>query len=75
MTEKTIFIEPFCGSCIVSFNVFKKYTNINFHINDIDPLRIQFYKNMIDEEERKKLYKIEKEIEEKRYGTLLFNCK
>jgi site-specific DNA-adenine methylase len=26
ITDKTIFIEPFCGSCIVSFNVFKNIT-------------------------------------------------
>jgi site-specific DNA-adenine methylase len=66
ITTATIFVEPFCGSSIVSFNVFKKINkNIDFHINDIDEIRIQFYKNMMDEEERKKLYKIEKEKEEK----------
>ena len=27
ITDKTIFVEPFCGSCIVSFNVFKKIKN------------------------------------------------
>ena len=65
INDKTIFIEPFCGSCIVSFNVFKKNTNIKINVNDIDSLRMEFYKNMIDEEQRNKLYKIEKEIEEK----------
>ena len=65
INDKTTFVEPFCGSCIVSFNVFKKHTNIKTHINDIDPLRIQFYKNMIDENNRNNLYKIEKEIAEK----------
>jgi site-specific DNA-adenine methylase len=66
ITDKTIFVEPFCGSCIVSFNVFKKINkDIEFHINDIDPLRIQFYKNMLDEDKRNDLYKIEQEIEEK----------
>ena len=44
INDKTIFIELFCGSCIVSFNVFKKQTNIKTHINDIDPLRIQIIK-------------------------------
>ena len=39
--------------------------NIDFHINDLDPLRIQFYKNMTKEKERQKLYKLEKEIVEK----------
>ena len=66
INNKTIFIEPFCGSSIVSFNVFKKINkNIDFHINDLDPLRIKFYKNMTKEEERQKLYKLEKEIVEK----------
>jgi hypothetical protein len=63
ITTATIFVEPFCGSSIVSFNVFKKINkNIDFHINDIDEIRIQFYKNMMDEEERKKLYKLEESI-------------
>jgi site-specific DNA-adenine methylase len=66
ITTKTIFVEPFCGSSIISFNVFKKINkNIEFHINDIDHLRIKFYKNMTIEEERNKLYKLEKEILEK----------
>jgi hypothetical protein len=65
ITTSTIFVEPFCGSAIVSFNVFKKNKNIEFHINDLDPLRIKFYKNMTIEKERQKLYKLEKEILEK----------
>jgi hypothetical protein len=66
ITTATIFVEPFCGSSTVSFNVFKKINkNIKFHINDLDHLRIKFYKNMTIEEERNKLYKLEKEILEK----------
>ena len=53
ITDKTIFIEPFCGSCVVSFNVYKNYSDIDFHINDTDPFRIQFYNNM------KKMKKVE----------------
>ena len=51
LTTSTIFVEPFCGSSIVSFNVFKKNKNIESHINDLDPLRIKFYKNMTQEKE------------------------
>jgi site-specific DNA-adenine methylase len=66
ITDRTIFIEPFCGSSIVSFNVFKKINkNIDFHINDLDPIRIKFYNNMIIEKERENLYRLEKEIVEK----------
>ena len=65
ITKETIFVEPFCGSSIVSFNVFKKFNDIKFHINDLDPFRIKFYKNMNNEKERQKLYKLEKEIVEK----------
>jgi site-specific DNA-adenine methylase len=58
--DKTIFIEPFCGSSIVSFNVYKQINkNIEFHINDIDSLRIQFHINMNDEEQRKEIYELE----------------
>jgi site-specific DNA-adenine methylase len=52
LKEDTIYIEPFCGSGIVSNNIFKKH-NIKTHINEIDELRIKFYNNMKDEEERK----------------------
>ena len=66
ITKDTIFVEPFCGSSIVSFNVFKKINkDIEFHINDLDQTRIKFYKNMTVEKERDELYKIEKEIVEK----------
>ena len=57
ITKDTIFIEPFCGSCIVSFNVYKKH-GIKIHINDIDKLRIQFYNNMKDEKGREEFYKL-----------------
>ena len=62
ITDETIFIEPFCGSCVVSYAVYKKHDNIIFHVNDIDEFRIKFYINMKDEEERKKLYKLEESI-------------
>ena len=63
INNKTIFIEPFCGSSIVSFNVYKKINkNIEFHINDIDKIRTDFYINMRDEEKRKELYKLEESI-------------
>ena len=62
LTKDSIFIEPFCGSAIVSFSIFKEFNDIYFHINDTEEHRINFLKNMINEEERNKLYKIEKEI-------------
>ena len=46
ISDKTIFVEPFCGSASVSYLV---YTNTNIkkiHINDLDKLRIDFYSNM-----------------------------
>ena len=46
INNKTIFVEPFCGSCVVSFAVYKNNKNIEFHVNDIDEIRIQFYKNI-----------------------------
>ena len=44
ITNDSIFVEPFCGSCIVSFNVLQTNTNVKIHVNDLDNLRIQFYK-------------------------------
>ena len=62
ITDKTIFVEPFCGTCVISNSVYKKHENIEFHVNDIDEIRIQFYINMRDEEKRKELYKLEESI-------------
>ena len=62
ITKDTIFVEPFCGSSVVSFNVYMKYNNIKFHINDIDPFRIQFYNNMKDEEGRNEFYKLQDKV-------------
>ena len=62
ITKDTIFVEPFCGSSVVSFNVYMKHNNIKFHINDIDPFRIQFYNNMKDEEGRNEFYKLQDKV-------------
>ncbi len=60
ITKDTVFVTvaPFCGSCVVSFNVYKKH-NTKIHVNDIDKLRIQFYNNMEKEKEREEFYKLQ----------------
>jgi site-specific DNA-adenine methylase len=60
ITKDTIFVELFCGSCVVSFNVYKKY-GATIHINDIDKIRIKFYNNMKDEKGREEFYKLQDE--------------
>ena len=62
INEDTIFIEPFCGSCIVSYNVFKLNTVKEFHINDIDEMRMKFYNDMTDINKREEFYKIQNDI-------------
>ena len=62
INEDTIFIEPFCGSCIVSYNVFKLNTVKEFHINDIDEMRMKFYNDMTDKNKREEFYKIQNDI-------------
>ena len=62
ITDKTIFIEPFCGSCVVSYAIYKKHDFIKFNVNDIDKIRTDFYINMRDEEKTKELYKLEESI-------------
>lgn len=47
ITKDDIFIEPFCGSAIISYNLFNS-NNIKTHINDIDHYRIKFYNNCKD---------------------------
>ena len=40
-TDKdTIFVEPFCGSAIISKTLHDEGNTKHFHINDIDHLRI-----------------------------------
>lgn len=43
LNNDSIFIEPFCGSAVVSFNIYKESLCKNFHINDIEDHRINFY--------------------------------
>jgi site-specific DNA-adenine methylase len=62
INEDTIFIEPFCGSCIVSYNVFKLNTVKEFHINDIDEMRMKFYNDITDISKREEFYKIQDDI-------------
>ena len=62
INEDTIFIEPFCGSCIVSYNVFKLNTVKEFHINDIDEMRMKFYNDITDISKREEFYKIQNDI-------------
>ena len=57
INEDTIFIEPFCGSCIISYNVFKLNVVKEFHINDRDEIRMKIYNDMTDENKREELYK------------------
>ena len=61
ITKDTIFVEPFCGSCVVSYNVHKKY-DIKIHVNDIDSFKIQFYNNMKDEVGLNEFYKLQDEV-------------
>jgi site-specific DNA-adenine methylase len=72
ITKDTIFIEPFSGSCIVSFNVFKKHNNIKFHINDIDTLRIKFYNNMKTEEGRNEFYELQDQVLDTNGGDSIY---
>ena len=62
INEDTIFIEPFCGSCIVSYNVFQLNTVKEFHINDIDEMRMKFYNDITDISKREEFYKIQNDI-------------
>ncbi len=53
ITTSTTFVEPVCGSSIVSFNIFKKNRNVKFHVYDLDSIKIKFYKNMTQENEKR----------------------
>lgn len=47
INKDDIFVEPFCGSAIISYNLFNS-NEIKTHINDIDKFRIQFYNECKD---------------------------
>ncbi len=46
--KDTIFVEPFCGSAIISKTLHDEGNIKQFHINDIDTYKIDFYNNMKD---------------------------
>ncbi len=50
----TVFVEPFCGSAIISKKLHDEGNIKQFHIDDIDTYRIdfKFYNNMKNKEER-----------------------
>jgi hypothetical protein len=43
--DDTVFVEPFCGSAIISKSLHDEGNIKQYHINDIDTCRIDFYKN------------------------------
>lgn len=47
INKDTLFIEPFCGSAIISYNLYQT-NNIKCHINDIDNFRIDFFNKCKD---------------------------
>ena len=57
--ENTVFVEPFCGSAIISKSLHDEGNIKQYHINDIDTYRIDFYNNMKNEKKKEELYKIE----------------
>ena len=45
--EITTIVEPFCGSCAFSFDIFQKYGNkYSYVMNDTDPKLIEFFKEI-----------------------------
>ena len=63
--DDTVFVEPFCGSAIISKKLYDEGNIKQFHINDIDTYRIDFYNNMKNKEKRDELFELESTIKEK----------
>jgi hypothetical protein len=63
--DDTIFIELFCGSALISKTLHDERNKKQFHINDIDTYRIDFYNNMKNEKKRDELFELESIIKEK----------
>ena len=57
--DETIFVEPFCGYAIISKTLHDEGNIKQFHINDIDNIRVEFYNNMKVEKKREELFNIE----------------
>lgn len=45
-TNFKLFVEPFCGTCSTSYNVFLFNKDIKFHINDSDKMHIRFLEDI-----------------------------
>lgn len=57
ITDETIFIEPFCGSCALSYYIWTKYPNLEFILNDESDFLFEMYNLLKNEEEIDKLEK------------------
>ena len=69
--DDTIFVEPFCGSAIISKKLHDEGHIKQFHINDIDTYRIDFYNNMKNKKKREELYKQKQKSKEKKKRNTL----
>lgn len=76
ITNDTVVIEPYCGSCAVSYYIWLKYPNLKFILNDSDKFLFDMFNLMRDKKETKKLNKwynelMEKEISKEEYKNII----
>jgi len=50
-TNITTVVEPFCGSCAMSYYISQQYSNIHYVLNDNNKYLIGMYKIIIDDEQ------------------------
>jgi hypothetical protein len=74
--DDTVFIEPYCGSCAVSYYIWLKHPNLKFILNDGDKFLFEMYKLMKNETEINKLNEwynklMEEKITKERYKEII----
>ena len=67
-------IEPFCGSCAMSYYIWLKHPDFNFVLNDKNKLLYDMYKIVIDDEELLKFQnKVNETVDLVRDNKTLYN--
>jgi hypothetical protein len=75
INENTIIVEPFCGSCALSYYIWLLHPNIKFKLNDMNPFLFEMYNLLKNDTKIEKLEKyynnIIKKITKSEYNILI----
>jgi site-specific DNA-adenine methylase len=76
ITKDSVFIEPFCGSCAISYYLWLKHPKLKFKLNDGDNFLYEMFKIIRNKKKAKKLNDwynelMEQEITKEQYKVII----